>query len=347
MIYINVEQLGAPGARPALLGVLATGGDPPVRFTSYVLDPRLAGAAVASRACRVADLATALAETLANDGPVVAWSAHDLRVIRNAGLPARLVKAVESRWLDARKEVTRWKNRVHRDRDLPALDQADDHALRLYMKAIGADVSRALAPDRADAWLRHVLERLEATGGNYRALSARAKRHWHALLDDHRYHCAGLRAVYERASRELALEAAYRQTTYRVEIAAASYPIRIGRRHRVLDTALRGVRATQWAVITAHNPQSVQLSARENERRDAALKRKLRARGIRWYPTEATGDNGDWPAERGVLALGVTRGRAGRMGRDFDQAAIVWGRVGGRAELVWCNRLLKVTRRSP
>jgi hypothetical protein len=138
------------------------------------------------------------------------------------------------------------------------------------------------------------------------------------------------------------LEAAYRQTTYRVEIDGASYPIRIGRLHRSLDRALRVAGAARWACITAFNPQSVQRSAHENARRHAALKRSLRARGVRWHPTEAAGDDGAWPAELGVLALGVSRGWAEQIGREFDQAAVVWGRVGGKAKLVWCNRLQKV-----
>jgi len=45
-----------------------------------------------------------------------------------------------------------------------------------------------------------------------------------------------------------------------------------------------------------------------------------------------------------VLALGVSRARAERLGREFGQAAVVWGRVGGKAELVWCNRLSQATR---
>ena len=137
----------------------------------------------------------------------------------------------------------------------------------------------------------------------------------------------------------LALEGAYRQTTYRVEVDGVSYPIRIGRRHRTLDRALRAAGATRWACITAFNPQSVRRSARENARRNAALKRRLRESGIRWHPTEAIADDGAWPPESGVLALGVSRGMAEGIGREFDQAAVVWGCVGGKAALLWCNRL--------
>jgi hypothetical protein len=195
-----------------------------------------------------------------------------------------------------------------------------------------------------------VLERLEVSGGQYRDVSQHAKRHWRALLEYNRHDCMGMCAVYERAGRELALESAYRQTTYRVEMDGASYPIRIGRPHRAVDRALRAAGATRWAWITAFNPQSVAVSTRQNASRDVTLKRRLHARGIPWHPSEAVGDDwavgddGAWPPEVGVLALGVSRRMAESIGREFDQAAVVWGRVGGKAELVWCNQLQKVTR---
>ena len=347
MHFIDFEQLGTASATPALLGVLTADDDEAPDFRIYLLDPLLARAAVASRACRVADLEGALSEVLANDHRIVSWSEHDLRIVRNARLPAHLVEQFESRSVNALAVVRRWKSRLYRDCDLPSLDKADGHALKIYMKAVGYKVPRSLAPGNAAKWLRHVLARLKVSGGDYRKLSASAKRHWHALLEYNRHDCAGMRAVYVRATRELDLEAAYRRTTYRVEVEGASYPIRIGRPHQALDTALRASRATRWACITAFNPQSAMLSARENDRRDAALKRRLRARDIRWHPAEAVGDDGAWPPELGVLALGVSRGWAQQIGRAFNQAAVVWGRVGGKAELVWCNRLARATGASP
>jgi hypothetical protein len=344
MIYIDFGPLGTPNAKPALLGVLTAHDRRPADYAIYLLDPRLTRAAVASRVCRVADLSTTLSEILAADGPIVSWSEHDLRIVQKAELPARLVQRYEARWVNALTDVRRWKNRLYRDWNLPVLDPADGHALKIYMKAVGYDVPRSLARGKAANWLSHVLERLEVSGGQYRDVSQRAKRHWHALLEYNRHDCIGMCAVYERAVRELALENAYRQTTYRVEMNGASYPIRIGRPHRPLDHALRAAGATRWACITAFNPQSVALSALENVHCDAALKRRLHARGIRWHPSEAVGDDGAWPPELGVLALGVSRRMAESIGREFDQAAVLWGGVGGKAELVWCNQLQKVTR---
>ena len=344
MIYIDFELLGTSTAGPALLGMLTTDGHEPAAFTVFVLEPLLTRAAVARQACRVADLRTAISEVLAHDGPIVSWSEHDLRIVQRAGLPASLVRQFEARSVNALANVRRWKSRLYRDWSLPALDRADGHALKLYMKAVGYDVPRSLAPGHAAKWLRHVLQRLDVAGGDYRTLSATAKRQWHALLEYNRHDCFGMRAVYERATRELTLEAAYRQTTYRVDIDGQSYPIRIGRPHQGLDTAVRAAGATRWACITAFNPQSVSLSAGENRRRDAALKQGLRARGVRWHRSDAIGDDWAWPPESGVFALGVSRGMAEAIGRQFDQAAVVWGRVGGKAELVWCNRLQRVTR---
>jgi hypothetical protein len=83
---------------------------------------------------------------------------------------------------------------------------------------------------------------------------------------------------------------------------------------------------------------------RDNERWNAALKRRLQDRGIRWYPMEGTADDGAWPSEAGVFALAVSKGRAESLGQEFRQTAVVWGRSGATAELVWCNRLKHVTR---
>jgi hypothetical protein len=39
--------------------------------------------------------------------------------------------------------------------------------------------------------------------------------------------------------------------------------------------------------------------------------------------------------------LKITRGKAVALAREFDQAAIVYGQRGERAELVWCNTLFR------
>jgi hypothetical protein len=315
------------------------------RYVAYLLDPLLARAAAAEGACRVADLATALHEVLEPDGAIVSWSEFDRNVVMASDLPESLKQRCAERWVNALTHVRRWRNRLYPEWELPTLDSADGHALKVYMKAVGYQVPRALAAGQAAGWLRHVLQRLEANGGNYRKLSKAAKRHWHSLLEYNRHDCAGMRAVYERARRELELETAYRETTFCADINGTRLPIRIGRPHGQLDAALRASGARRWACITAYNPQSEMGPAFENQRRDVELKQTLQDRAITSHPAEGLGDDGKWPAEPGVLALDVSRGRAEALGREFGQTAIVWGRVRGKAELVWCNQLRGVTRR--
>ena len=137
------------------------------------------------------------------------------------------------------------------------------------------------------------------------------------------------------AQGKLALAQAYRKTTYAADIAGVTYAIRIGRLHRKLDAQLEVLRSTRWAFVTAWNPQSQRLSARVNRQRHALLTQALDERRIRWHPMHATGDAGDWPTEEGVMALGLSRTAARRLGKEFEQAAVVFGRVGEKAELVW------------
>jgi hypothetical protein len=327
------------------LGVLASV-DGDYRYTAYVLDPRLHRAVAARRYCIASDLHSAMASVLASGREaVVSWSEFDRNVVTAAKLPPEVEKPFRARWVNALTTVRRWKSRLYRQWELPTVADADGHALKVYMKAIGYQVPAALGPGRAAYWLAQVLNAMEAAGGNYRRISPRMKRHWHSLLEYNRHDCEGMRAAYERACRELTLETAYRATTYTARLDESDLPVRIGQFHRALDARLRDRGAAQWACITAYNPQSVALTRQENERRDAELRRRLDDTGVRHYPARAEGDDGRWPAELGVLAAGISRGRAEALGRAFDQAAVVLGRAGRLAELVWCNRLLHATRR--
>ena len=335
MIYIDFESLGTDDAAPALLGALVAPCGGEARYTAYLLDPRLRPARVAKAACRAQDLAGALGLVLAAEGPIVSWSGHDRKIVRNAGLPADLVHAFDARWRNALVDVRRWKNSLYPDCKLPVVEGVEGHALKRYTEAIGYDIPAALGPGNAAKWLRHVLERLHANGGRYRGLSDRAKRHWHYLLDYNRHDCAGMQAVYQRACRELALEQAYRATTYRAEVDGALLPIRVGRPHTKLDAKLRAANASKWACITAWNPQSVPRPAEENHASDAALKQTLAGRGLRWYPMEGAGDDGSWPPERGVLVTGISRSLADRSGGSLVRPRWSGARPGAMPN--WCG----------
>ena len=134
-----------------------------------------------------------------------------------------------------------------------------------------------------------------------------------------------------------ALHAAYLQTTYWVEARPAPIALRIGERSRALDRvlALHGTRC--WAFVTAWNPESRVLARWRNVARDARLRRALANGGYRWLPALGEGDDPGWTPEPSVLVLGMSVPSAAKLGRLLKQNAVVTGKLGERAMLVWCG----------
>jgi hypothetical protein len=134
----------------------------------------------------------------------------------------------------------------------------------------------------------------------------------------------------ERESR-LVWEDIYLKVQYFVE--TFSKPIRIDERSEEADAFLRRHKAETWAYITACNPMSEVLPEAENARRNAALER-----AIQDYPYlrgKGLDPEGIWPGEDSFFVAGITLDEASGLARRFDQRAIVFGRLGGRAELIF------------
>jgi hypothetical protein len=133
-----------------------------------------------------------------------------------------------------------------------------------------------------------------------------------------------------------ALEAAYRDTDYRVlDAAAGPFTIRIGEFSFELEVLMFEDCVFDWAFVTACNPGSRRLPADENARRMAELEKAVRAKGFYVHHGEGVGQAGKWPPEPSLLILGLSEARAVDLARHFGQNAIVAGRAGEPARLVW------------
>lgn len=132
----------------------------------------------------------------------------------------------------------------------------------------------------------------------------------------------------------------YRATSYIVEAPGGAITIRIGRPNGELDHLLERMGADEWAFITAWNPNSLLLPPAENDRNNNDLRERLDRMGLRHVSGEGAGDDGEWPPERSFFIPGITRDEAVALGRRYGQRAIVAGRRGGAAELVWCHSSL-------
>lgn len=134
------------------------------------------------------------------------------------------------------------------------------------------------------------------------------------------------------------LEAAYRSTTYAVIVPGCEpITIRCGARCLALDLLLAESRAVDWAFITACNPRSTPLDDDANAERMLRLETLVRGRGLACVQGEGRADDGDWPPEPSLLVIGIAEADAVCLAREFEQHAIVSGRRGGEARLVWVD----------
>lgn len=133
------------------------------------------------------------------------------------------------------------------------------------------------------------------------------------------------------------LQAAYLDVNYWVDGPTGRFPIRVGELCPTLDAILRHEQATEWAYITACNPYSQRLSDAENSTRMNHLVADLSVAGYQSYPGEGAAPDSSWPPEPSLLILGMNEAEASQLARRYGQLAIVAGRIGEIARLVWLS----------
>jgi hypothetical protein len=132
-----------------------------------------------------------------------------------------------------------------------------------------------------------------------------------------------------------ALRIAYEQAIYEVYDGQETIQINIGQNCPPLDYLIAQSDRPTWALITAANPYSQPLSARENQRRDRRLSKHLKGLQLPLIPAMGKDPTGVWTPEPSWLILGITRPQAIAIGRKFEQNAIVYGELNQAAELQW------------
>jgi Protein of unknown function (DUF3293) len=132
-----------------------------------------------------------------------------------------------------------------------------------------------------------------------------------------------------------ALEAAYHRTTYRVLAPDGAIDLHIGRRSSALDALLaqRGVQS--WAFLSACNPRSVCAPPEVNRQRTVRLERLLAARGWPWLDGAGIPRDRRRAPEPSVWIGGISLRDARRVATQFGQNALLVGRHGRPARLVW------------
>jgi hypothetical protein len=132
-----------------------------------------------------------------------------------------------------------------------------------------------------------------------------------------------------------ALRIAYEQAIYEVYYGQETIQINIGENCPSLDCLIAQSDYPTWALITAANPYSQPLSARENQRRHQRLFKHLKGLQLPLIPAVGKDKSGVWTPEPSWLILGITRADVIAIGRKFEQNAIVYGELNQAAELQW------------
>lgn len=90
-----------------------------------------------------------------------------------------------------------------------------------------------------------------------------------------------------------------------------------------------------WALLGAWNPHSSPLPAAVNAARHRKLLQNLDRRGYSFLPATGAGADGLWPPEDHCWVLNMPAQEAVRLGRLFEQNAILYWEKGGVVELWW------------
>lgn len=134
----------------------------------------------------------------------------------------------------------------------------------------------------------------------------------------------------------LELLRSYCETRYWVSTCDVSFCLEIGRLHPRFISFLTTNQIENWAIITAENPRSRQLSDSENHTRWLRLRSEVRASGLEDFPTFAVAPSGNWPVEIGCFLPNVSPPQAVTLGQRFEQNAIVVGGQDTSPALIFC-----------
>jgi hypothetical protein len=113
----------------------------------------------------------------------------------------------------------------------------------------------------------------------------------------------------------------------------APFTMHIGQPCPELKALMDEHNAFSAAFITAWNPFSQNLNAKENQFRQDELKVNLNKRGLICIDGIGQHPSNNWPGELSVLVLGLDLEAAKSLARHYEQHAFVWAPADGVPQL--------------
>jgi hypothetical protein len=208
-IYIDFE--GNEDTPPTLLGALWPRNDGESVFQQFVFERAFESAALAEIAGltwerRFSELSNTIEPIVhraeENDLEIVAWSTHELGVIR-ASVPTHLSEAFAARFRNAIQVAKKWLRATRPSVHPPKSRRGGRYRLAFFLKLIEYRVPTSHGPLLTGRRLNYLRRELAAKGNEFERLTGTSKRKWTNLLKHNWIDCDGMRAIDERAVREL------------------------------------------------------------------------------------------------------------------------------------------------
>jgi hypothetical protein len=129
---------------------------------------------------------------------------------------------------------------------------------------------------------------------------------------------------------------AYKNTKYIVF--EPTLIIEIGKLNQEIDDIIINHNSNSWAFITAYNPFSRILTNDENRLRHDELKELTK--DYITFEGHGVGENPTWEPELSLLIIGISKDDASKIGKEFEQNAIVYGLINETPQLLILNQEL-------
>ncbi len=139
---------------------------------------------------------------------------------------------------------------------------------------------------------------------------------------------------YNSNNIDQSLITAYQDTVY--STFQPPLQLKIGEKNEALTVFLFDNNAFTWAFVSASNPFSIKIEAKENQKRHSALVNFVKNSGLRFIEGEGKSKDSTW-SEKSLFILDISKKEAIILAQNFEQNAIVFGYFDRAPDLVLCR----------
>lgn len=131
------------------------------------------------------------------------------------------------------------------------------------------------------------------------------------------------------------LNQAYLETNYNVSNENEIFTLNINNYNSFFDYWCTINKIKSWAIITAYNPYSEELSLKENNMLNSKLEAEIDSKGYNYSHAKGVPKDENWESEESYFIHNINLETAIKFGNKYKQNAIVFGLNGKLPELIW------------